>query len=981
MQTQLKNLLDFVRAVTKEYGDRDVYRFKRGGQTMSRTYKQFEHDIEVLATWMIRKGWKNKHIAILGGTSYEWVTTFLAVCISSNIAVPIDRLLPKEDILNLMVMGDIDYVFVDEEFEILMRDIRDAKNRVQEVFSFTGSEYRSIMRTEPASIPAPDPDACCEILFTSGTTGHSKGVCITQRNIVANIMEIGRMDYTQGVDGDPVVLSVLPIHHTFELTVDNLGVMISGATICINDKLENIVTNMQEFKPAVILIVPAIAEAFYKKVVDATEHGKNRKKVRRAKQLDHMLQAVHIDARRKLFKSLLERFGGNLRSIVVGGAALRPEIVNLFEEFGINVFQGYGLTECAPIVAANYPYHNRPGSVGQVVSYMKVKISEGEILVRGDGVMQGYYKNQEATDEAVRDGWFHTGDLGYLDQDGYLYITGRSKNLIILDNGKNVYPEELEDQVNQIDHVKECMVYAEDGRINVLIYPENPRDNQETYEIKKSIRALNEDLPSYKRITAVRFMHQEFPKTTTLKIKRKEVMKWLAENRQEDTTDYAPPVTAAQKLLADSFERALSRRKIGIRDDFFALGGDSLSACIVAAETGLSVQDIYENPTIEQLAGALSSNGKKKESEESHIDVNALIRRNSNLQYNVKPQYVLLTGATGFLGSHILRELNKRNINVVCLVRDESKLRPTLKYYFPKEYQSFRYKVVKGDIERRHFGLSDRLYKNMCNRVDMVIHTAANVRHAGNYEDLERINVRGTQYVIDFCKDANAVLQYTSTASVHGAGTVHQTHPEKVFDEFNLDIGQEYTQNVYIHSKYVAEERVLQAREQGLKANIFRIGNLTWRFSDGKFQKNARDNGFLNRVKGLLKLKMYSAEMDEYPIDFTPVDECADAFVRLAFHDRVNNIYNLYNPDLFYIRNLCNKFLVHVKKVPKDVVERNMREMIEDTEIAVLSFYSTIASNSKNIRINNDYTVNELKKLGFKWSKINLRYLSFLKKI
>lgn len=981
MKTQLTDLLDFVRTVTREYGDRDVYRFKRNGQTMSKTYKQFEHDIEVMATWMIRKGWKKKHIAILGGTSYEWVTTFLAVGISSNIAVPIDRLLPKEDILNLMNLGDIDYIFVDEEFEILMKDIQEAHNHVQEVISFSGSEFRSIMRTEPGTIPPSDPEECCEILFTSGTTGHSKGVCITQKNIVANIMEIGRMDYTQGVDGEPTVLSVLPIHHTFELTVDNLGVMISGATICINDKLENILPNMQEFKPAVILIVPAIAEAFHKKVIDATEHGKNRKKVKNAKRINHMLQGVHIDARRKLYKSLLERFGGNLRSIVVGGAALRPEIVKTFEEFGINVFQGYGLTECAPIVAANYPYHNRPGSVGQVVSYMKVRILDGEILVRGDGVMQGYYKNPEATAEAITDGWFHTGDLGYLDEDGYLYITGRSKNLIILDNGKNVYPEELEDQIDQIPNVKECMVYAEDGRISVLIYPENPRDNQQTYEIKKAIRAMNEDLPTYKRVMGVRFMHQEFPKTTTLKIKRKEVMAWLASNHKEEAADYIPPSTPEQKLLAESFERVLSRRKIGIKDDFFAMGGDSLSACIVAAEAGLSVQDIYENPTIEQLAGALSSNEQNTESEKSHIDVNALIRHNSNLKYKIEPKYVLLTGATGFLGSHILRELLKRNLNVVCLVRDETKLRPTLKYYFPKEYHSFRYKVVKGDIERRHFGLSDRLYKNMLNRVDMVIHTAANVRHAGNYKDLERINVLGTQHVIDFCRDAGAVLQYTSTASVHGAGTVRQTHPEKVFDEFNLDIGQEYTQNVYIHSKYVAEERILQAREEGLKANIFRIGNLTWRYSDGKFQKNAKDNGFLNRVRGLLKLKMYSPEMDEYPIDFTPVDECADAFVRLALHDRVNNIYNLYNPDLFYTRNLCNKFLIHVKKVPKDVVERNMRDMIEDTEIAVLSFYSTIASNSKNIQMNNDFTVNELKNLGFKWSRINLRYLKYIKKI
>jgi thioester reductase-like protein len=225
------------------------------------------------------------------------------------------------------------------------------------------------------------------------------------------------------------------------------------------------------------------------------------------------------------------------------------------------------------------------------------------------------------------------------------------------------------------------------------------------------------------------------------------------------------------------------------------------------------------------------------------------------------------------------------------------------------------------------------------------------------------------------------VLQHTSTASVHGAGTVKQSNTNATFDEFSLDIGQNHIQNVYIHSKYKAEELVLLAREEGVKANIFRIGNLTWRMSDGRFQKNSQDNGFLGRFRGLLKVGKYSKELSEYPMDFTPVDECADAYVRLALYNRVNNIYNLYNPQLFTVDACKKRFFLHIKKVPHEVFEQSLKESIDDKDVAVLSFYNSIASTSKNIPMSNEFTVGELKKLGFKWSKIGIRYLSYMKKI
>lgn len=978
MSKKLVDLQDFVKEIARLYGERDAYRYLVDDVVMHKTYLELKRDVIAAASWMHKQGWQRKHIGILGGSSYSWIVAFLGIEISDNIVIPLDNMLPKQELSELFKMGDIEVLFISKEFQSMAQSILEGDNSITTVICFEDAIWKTMLQTRPVELPSLNPEACSEILFTSGTTGISKGVELSQKNIVSNINDIRRMDFAQNVKGDPIVMSVLPIYHTFELTVDNLGVLYCGATVCINDKLENIVANMQRFRPAVILIVPTIAEVFYKKIMESMESGKNKRKAAFAKKCNRTLEKMKIDARRTLYKSVLAKLGGNLTNIVVGGAALRPEIGEAFEEFGIHMYQGYGLTECAPLVAANYPDNNKYGSVGQPVSYMKVKIVDQEILVKGDGVMRGYYKNPQATAEAIQDGWFHTGDLGYQDGDGYLYITGRSKNLIILDNGKNIYPEELEGYIMKVPGVKDVMVYDDNGKISALVLPTRPGDNALAKEIKQGIRKINENLPAYKRITGLDYRAQEFPKTTTLKIKRAEVMEWLKENRKKKAVAYVAPETAEQKRIVLAFEQALGKRNIGICDDFFELGGDSLAALEAATVIGIQAQDIYEHPTVQQLEQAMLM-CEQAASQEEYVDVNALIRNNSNLFYPVEPDYILLTGATGFLGAHVLRELERRQLKVVCLVRNEERLRPTLKNYFPKEYEEFTYKVIKGDIETPHFGLTEEEYNKLASKVNMVIHTAANVHHAGHYADLERTNVIGTQNVIDFCKDADAVLQYTSTASVNGAGTVMQSNPEATFNEFNLDIGQNYMQNVYIHSKFKAEERVLLARADGLKANIFRIGNLTWRMKDGKFQKNAQENGFLHRCRGLFKMGMYSQELAAYPIDFTAVDECADAYVRLSMHNYVNNIYNLYNPNVVYLENLCNKMWMKVKRVPREVFEKHLKERIQDKEIAVLSFYNAIASSSKNVPMSNEFTVNELKKLGFKWSKINLRYLNYIK--
>ena len=977
MSDNFNTIKEFTDEIYEKYSDNIAYRFFRDEVITDRTYKELRNDVYALASSFVGSGYKSKHIAILGGTSYEWIVSFLAVIISGNVVVPIDKMLLKKEMLYLFEAGDVDLILYDEEFEETALEAKKTIKKVKKVHCLLGEDFQGFLKTKEVEMPETNPDKVCEILFTSGTTGVSKGVMISQTNIIVNLKEIHRLDFASNVSGPKVVLSVLPVHHTFELTVDNLGILCYGATICINDSIENIAANMNTFKPSVMLIVPAIAEALYKKIKDAMSDSKTARKINNGKRIVKMAGVVGMDVRRSIYKSLLDKFGGNLTNIVVGGAALRPEICECFSLFGINVFQGYGLTECAPLVCANCPTANKIGSVGKPV-YCEVKTVDCEIAVKGDNVMLGYYKNEEATNEVIKDGWFYTGDLGYFDEEGYLFITGRSKNVIILDNGKNIYPEELEEKIMVIDGVKDVFVYGDKGRLCALVLPANPGDKEKKKAIETAIKKINEALPGYKKITFISFTHREFPKTTTMKIKRHELMEMVKNQLEKNEVKYVAPTNSAEEKLVNAFEQILAKR-VGIYDDFFDLGGDSLAAFELAAILGVSAQDIYEYPTVESLAKYMAGNNEF-EDEEDKVDVNSIILHNSNVTYKNAHKCVFLTGATGFLGAHILRELLRNKVKVVCLVRNEERLRQTLGRYFPKEYKYFNYKVVKGDIEAEHFGLNDIEYSILVRKVDTVIHTAANVHHAGHYEDFERTNVWGTQNVINFCKDARAVLHYTSTASVNGVGTVAIPKTDKVFDEFVLDIGQKYVQNVYIHSKYKAEEAVLLAREEGLKVNIYRIGNLTWRMSDGMFQKNADDNGFITRARGFLKAGIYSPEIAQFPMDFTAVDECANAYVKLVLHNKINNIYHLYNPHLFTIEKLANKLLFKCKSVPREIFDKFLKEKITDKDVAVLSFYSSIASNSRNVPVSNDFTSGVLLSLGFKWSNIGFHYLKYLKR-
>ena len=524
MNRMLSDLQEFVFEINKVYKDRIAYRYLSSDKIVDKTFAELAKDVFAMATYFQDLGLKGDRIAIIGGTSYPWIVTFLASSVSGNVVIPIDKMLPQEEILNLISGGEAKYVFVSEEFEPWMKDIRGIEDELKgqrEVYSFSGTTYREMLRTERKKLTKVKPEDPCLLLFTSGTAGTGKGVLISHKNIVSNINEIYRMGYDKEVE-NPIVMSVLPIYHTFELTVGNLGILYTGTTICINDKLENVVENLKRFKPSVMVVVPAIAEMIYKKIMEAVSSSKYKKKVKFAKRVDKTLGKINIDAKRSLYKKIYEAFGGNLTTIVVGGSALRPEIATTLNGFGFHIYQGYGMTECAPLIAANYPGCDRIGSVGKPVSYMNVKIKNEEIMLKGDGVMLSYYKNPEETEKALTpDGWLKTGDLGYKDNDGYLYITGRKKNLIILSNGENVSPEEIENKFATFRPIKEIVVYEDNRVITAQIFPDPDYKSKDIQaEIRRKVDEVNDTFQPAKRIVNIIFRDHEFVKTASRKIIR-----------------------------------------------------------------------------------------------------------------------------------------------------------------------------------------------------------------------------------------------------------------------------------------------------------------------------------------------------------------------------------------------------------------------------------------------------------------------------
>lgn len=555
---EIKDLKDMLEKSGKLYGDRPAYRFKteEEGKFNIITHKEYREMVNALGTAFIKLGLKGKRIAVISENRYEWGICYLAVTCGTGVVVPLDKSLPENEIRSLVERSGAEAICYSKKYDEAIKKAKndgvgklkhlismDLEKHEDGVYSFKELIEKGKKLIEEgdrsfldAKINAEEMDM---MLFTSGTTAIAKAVELSHKIICANLMDIAKV--LEITDQD-TMLSFLPMHHAFECTVGFLYPMYKGTEIVVCDGIKHIADNLKEYKVSVMVSVPILYENMYRKLLKGIEKKGKLETVKKGLKISNVLGKLHIDVRKKLFKEIHEILGGRVRLFVSGAAGLDPEVEKGYNELGIRLIQGYGLTETAPVVAANTDFRYRCGSVGPVFPSLQARIADpdengvGEVQIKGPSVMLGYYENEEATKEAFQDGWFRTGDLGYIDKDGFIFISGRQKSVIVLKNGKNVFPEELESLVNRIEGVTESMVYGKpepdgDNKVCVkIVY--DPEVMNEMYKttneteifdiLTKKVKEVNKKMPAYKYIREIIITTEPLIKTTTAKIKRHE---------------------------------------------------------------------------------------------------------------------------------------------------------------------------------------------------------------------------------------------------------------------------------------------------------------------------------------------------------------------------------------------------------------------------------------------------------------------------
>ncbi len=541
--------------VMRKHGDKLAFTYlEANGKAKDVTYTEFCKMIHRVAAGITKEGCAGKRLAIIGETSVKWYISYFAVLLTGGVVIPMDRELEIGVIEDFLDSVDADGIFYSGHFNGKFASTMQSHRTMKHFFPFAPDEaelamgatksFDSVLENGELELrhgyhlpKVINRDALAELLFTSGTTGSSKCVMLSQRNIFSVVTSA-----VESVDFYPedTVVSVLPVHHTYELAI-NLAELDYGAHICINDSLTHVLKNFQRFQPTGLTLVPLFVYTMYKKIwAEAKKTGRD-KKLKMGIVASNALLKMGIDRRKELFADIHASFGGRLEKIICGGAALNPKMIAFFESIGISIYEGFGITECAPLTFVTPYYARKYGSVGPAVPCCQGRIEgtvrnsrgyiEGEIQIKGDNVMLGYYNNPEANENAfTEDGWFRTGDMGYMDSDGYFYITGRLKTVIVLENGKNIFPEEIEEYIDDIETVAEVVVVGRQSgeavSLVALVYPDYTKfgDNVSADEIQKSIEnsiyQMNKKLPSYKQVKKVELRDHEFEKTTSKKIKR-----------------------------------------------------------------------------------------------------------------------------------------------------------------------------------------------------------------------------------------------------------------------------------------------------------------------------------------------------------------------------------------------------------------------------------------------------------------------------
>lgn len=548
---RLKDLRELVERAHNQCGPRFAFReLDSRRQVHAYTFDDLYQHVVALGTKILDMGLTGKHCALIGTSSFSYVVAYLAVTNTGNVIVPLDKDLTCDDLIKLINKSDAEVIFYSDIVAPDMPAIRAACPQVQMTINISMDsephddlDFKTLVHegiglledgdTRYRNVTI-DPEAMSTILFTSGTTGANKGVMLSQKNLVTVIHSAFAMFRFPKES-----ISVLPINHAYEFNLHVLGAIYAGIALDFNDSVRHVKENLTRFRPEMSLMVPMIVEALYKNIWKEARETNLEKQLKYGIWFSNLIRKFGIDRRRFFFKPIILALGGRLKLIVCGGAPLRPEIVKGFDDLGIDVYNGYGITECSPLISSNCTVKSIPGSVGILAPDNEVRIADkakdgtGEIQVKGDNVMLGYYNDPIATEKAFTpDGWFRTGDIGYLDRNGALFITGREKNTIILPNGKNVQPEELEEHLlNNLDYVREVVVHQtgsnddQTQQIGCLAYLDPDYLEAVGLEaaearLRTDVARLNRKLAVYKRIQHVEVRDSEFDKTTTKKIKR-----------------------------------------------------------------------------------------------------------------------------------------------------------------------------------------------------------------------------------------------------------------------------------------------------------------------------------------------------------------------------------------------------------------------------------------------------------------------------
>jgi len=557
---QISTLKDMLESSARIFANEAAFLVKteEGGLYKPITYKQYYDEVNALGTALLNLGLSGKRVAIISENRYEWTVAYLATVNGTGVVVPLDKELPVGEIKSLLLRSKADAVFYSGSKSNEVESISHELPNLKYLISFDNEQstekilsYRVLMEKgfelvkngERSFLDAEiDKEAMNILLFTSGTTDKSKAVMLSHKNVCSNLMDMCSMLY---IGENDVFLLLLPLHHTYACTCGFLCQIYRGCTIAFCEGLRHIVKNLKESGTTVLLGVPLILEAMYKRIWDqASKDPKMLKKLKLGLKISRALKSIGIDVRKKLFKPIHDNFGGKIRLLISGGAAIDPKVVQGFQDFGIHCVQGYGLTECSPIIALNRDVDYRNNAAGLPLPHVQIKIHNpnedgiGEIIAKGPNIMLGYYENEEVTREVIVDGWFHTGDLGYIDEDNFVYITGRKKNVIVTKNGKNIYPEEIEALLTQSPFIAECVIYGREGEgegdieVAAEIYPdmdkireelgtENPTHDQLYKLIEEEVYKVNKSLVLYKYVRHITIRETEFEKTTSKKIKRK----------------------------------------------------------------------------------------------------------------------------------------------------------------------------------------------------------------------------------------------------------------------------------------------------------------------------------------------------------------------------------------------------------------------------------------------------------------------------